>query len=278
MGTVTPITTFTRNNNSNQDTMNNKSSSRTRINAKRILLTYSQVNLQLTHHHLLEKLKSKLNTSTFNYLIGKQKNQEGGINYHVILIHPDRFDIKDIEQLNIGYKNDTFHGTCSAVRRLRNDVSYVCKENNYITSFKNLFKGRLLNGREFVAEQVKSKGLKQALIDHYQEMGDKGIIAVPVGALDKLFKNIERLKEVLKMDEIKTPFDLDLSIFNFQLQEWIHNPKQTLILVARSGIGNTQFCKGFVKHNNLKTLVVSHRDDLSRISFSYDPIVINNAN
>ena len=80
-----------------------------------------------------------------------------------------------------------------------------------------------------------------------------------VGALKNHFSDIERVRANLQMDQIETPFSLDFFRFQPELQEWIHNPKLYLILVGGSGIGKTQFCKPFVKHNNLKTLLVSHK-------------------
>lgn len=57
-----------------------------------------------------------------------------------------------------------------------------------------------------------------------------------------------------------------------------NTPNKTLILVGKSGIGKTQFCKAVVKHKNLKTLLVSHKEDFRRLNSTYDAIIIDDAN
>lgn len=56
------------------------------------------------------------------------------------------------------------------------------------------------------------------------------------------------------------------------------HPKKSLILVGDSGLGKTQFCKAFVNQNNLKTLIVNHKEDFKRLNSTYDAIIIDDAN
>ena len=58
----------------------------------------------------------------------------------------------------------------------------------------------------------------------------------------------------------------------------MRKPNKTLFLVGNSGLGKTQFCKAFVKHNQLKTLFVSHEERFKRLNSSYDAIVVDDAN
>ena len=243
-----------------------------------MFLTYSQVNPQLTHHLLLNQLKNKFNLFNFNVLIGKEVDQDGGIHYHVILTHFEKFQITNPKQLDIQYEQQTFHGTYSSVKQLRQAVSYVCKDNDYITNFENLIQGRLLTAKEFIIKHLNEKGVEQALIDYYNTTPDKAIAGLSVSALKRHFSDIQRLKDALQMDKIDTPFSLDSFKVHPEVQQWMHNPKHTLFLVGSSGIGKTQFCKAFVKQNQLKTLLVSHRERFRRLDRCYDAIIIDDAN
>lgn len=255
-----------------------KNTSNFRIYAKKLFLTYSQVNPKITAEHVLEQLKEKLHLHEVNYVIGKESHQDGGVHYHAILAHFEKFHIRKSDQLDIEYENQVFHGNYSAVRSLRQAVSYICKDKNYITNLENLFDGRLLTAKEFIVKEVKDKGVEQALMDYYAKTPDKAIAGLSVGALKKHFNDIEKLKTTLRLDNIETPFGLDSFRAQPELQQWMKSPKKTLVLVGDSGLGKTQFCKSFVKQNNLKTLIVSHKEDFKRLNDTYDAIIIDDAN
>lgn len=249
-----------------------------RIYAKKLLLTYSQVNPEMTHEHLLEQLKHKLPFDDIQYVIAREQHQDGGIHYHVILAHFDKFQIRHSNQLDIQFENQTFHGSYTSIRRLHSAVSYACKENHYITNFENLSNGRLLTAKEFIIQEVKNKGIEQALIDYYDRAPNQAIAGLSIQALNKHFKEIERLKLTLQLETVETPFTLDSFKVQPELAEWMNKPNKTLVLVGSSGIGKTQFCKAYVKHNKLKTLMISHKEDFRRLNTSYDAIIIDDAN
>lgn len=249
-----------------------------RISAKRLFLTYSQVNPEITAQYILEYLKSKTNYYDFDYVISKELHQDGGTHFHVVLIRNIKFDIKSFNLLDIEYQDKTYHGNYSPVKNLRNTITYVCKHKNYITNLSNLRDGKLLTAKEFIIQQVQEKGVEQALLDHYQNYPDKAIAGISVSALKKHFNDVQKLEQNLHLDNIETPFTLE----NFQIQpelnQWMQKPNKTLLLVADSGIGKTQFCKAFVKQNNLKTLLVNHKEDFRRLNSTYDAIIIDDAN
>ena len=147
--------------------MNNKNSDKFRIYAKKIFLTYSQVHPQLTHQHLLEQLKNKLNQTNLNYVIGKEIHQDGGIHYHAILTVSEKYQIRNPKQLDVQYEQQTFHRTYTPVKQLREAVTYVCKDKQYITNLENLFHGRLLTAKKYIIKQVNEKGVEISLIDYY---------------------------------------------------------------------------------------------------------------
>lgn len=63
------------------------------------------------------------------------------------------------QKLDIQYQDQSFHGNYSAVRSLRQVVSYICKHNNYTAIFENLFDGKLLTAKEFIFKEVKDRGV-----------------------------------------------------------------------------------------------------------------------
>jgi hypothetical protein len=249
-----------------------------RISAKKIFLTYSQVNPEITHQHILQELQNKTDKDNLNYVISKEYHKNGGTHFHIVLIHDEKFEIFKPNTLDIQYKEQTFHGNYSPIKSLKQTVTYVCKNNNYITNLENLKNGRILSTKEFIINEVKEKGIEKALLDHFTRDPKKAIAGISVSALKKQFYDIQKLKTILQIDEVNTPFQLHHFDVKGTLKKWIKNPNKTLVLIGESGIGKTQFCKAFVKQKNLKTLLVNHKEDFRRLNESYDAIIIDDAN
>lgn len=248
-----------------------------RISARKIFLTYSQVNPIITAKQILEILKKKMNFYEVEYLIGKEFHQDGGTHYHVILRKQNKFNITNQDFLDIQYKQKNYHGNYKAVKYLDEAVAYVCKHNDYITNIENIQNGKLLTSKQFIIQQVEQKGMEKALLEHYKKQPEKAL-ADFTSALKKQFNDIEKIKATLQLDEIQTPFTLENFQIPDEIKQWIQNPKKTLVLIGDSAVGKTQFCKAFVKQKNLKTLLVNHKEDFRRINSSYHAIIIDDAN
>ena len=148
--------------------MQEKPNNKFRISAKRMFLTYSQVDPQITALHVLDELKSNPNLrEEFKYVIAKEHHKDGGTHFHAIIIQEEKVDIKKPDALDIQYHEQNFHGNYAPVKSLARAISYVCKNNQYITNLENLKDGRFLSDKQFIISQVKQKGVEQALIDHY---------------------------------------------------------------------------------------------------------------
>lgn len=249
-----------------------------RISAKRLYLTYSQVNPTITPQYILEYFTNQTQYYELDYVIGKELHQDGSTHYHVVLIRKTKFDINRSDALDIQYQGQVYHGNYTPVRHLREVVAYACKDNHYITNLSNLRDGKLLTAKEFIIQQVQEKGVEQALIDHYSNSPDKAIAGMSISALKKHFHDVAKLEENLRLDKIDTPFGLEHFRVQAPLKQWIENPKKTLVLVGDSGLGKTQFCKAFVKEKGLKTLIVNHKEDFRRLNSTYDAIIIDDAN
>ena len=138
-----------------------------RISAKRILLTYSQVGSGLSTNHVLKQLQCKL--GRFHYVISQEKPNDGGTHFHLLLIHRNKFNIKNVLDLQINghvvyYK---------PVYNLNSSVYYVCKEKQYITNLENLQEKQLLTLKDFIYQQVRLKGVDKALLEYSQTHKEK---------------------------------------------------------------------------------------------------------
>ena len=247
-----------------------------RISAKRILLSYSQVDTKFTLNHVLEQLQRKV--GKFSYVISKEMHKDGGIHFHALLIHRRKFNIKSPHTLDLEIDGITVHGNYIPVKNLDSAVFYVCKDKQYITNLENLHEGELLTAKEFIYQQVQLKGVDKALLEYSQTHKEKALAGVSVSALKKHFSDIQKIELATKIEKIDTPFLLKHFNLGDELQEWVQNPDKTLIVVGRSEIGKTQFLKAFVTHKKVKTLVVKHKEDLRRLNDTYDAILIDDAN
>jgi Geminivirus Rep catalytic domain len=250
-----------------------------RISAKKLLLTYSQVHPEVTAKIILEQLQSKYQLSPdFQYVISKEYHQDGGIHFHVVISQNEKIEIHKPNTLDIQYQEQSFHGNYTPIRNIRHTVAYVCKEKEYITNFENLRDGQLLTAKQFIVSQVEEKGVDQALLDYYQRSPEKAIAGVSVSSLRKHFQDIEKIRTGLQLDQVNTPFTLENFQIPDQVKTWIQNPDKTLLLVGKSGIGKTQFCKAVAKSKNLKTLLVNHKEDFRRLNTTYGCIIVDDAN
>ena len=247
-----------------------------RISAKRILLSYSQVDTKFTLNHVLEQLQRKV--GRFSYVISKEMHKDGGLHFHALLIDRRKFNIKSPHTLDLEIDGITVHGNYIPVKNLDSAVFYVCKDKQYITNLENLHEGELLTAKEFIYQQVQLKGVDQALLEYSQTHKEKALAGVSVSALKKHFSDIQKIELATKIEKIDTPFLLKHFNLGDELQEWVQKPDKTLIVVGRSGIGKTHFLKAFVTHKKLKTLLVKHKKDLRRLNDTYDAILIDDAN
>lgn len=94
-----------------------------RISAKKLFLTYSQVNKQLTALHILEQLQSKKNLKNFQYGISKEYHKDEGTHFHVIIIQNKKGNIRNPKALDIQYQEQAFHGNYTPVKSLRHAIA-----------------------------------------------------------------------------------------------------------------------------------------------------------
>lgn len=253
-----------------------------RVCARKLFLTYSQLNNDLSAKGLLKLLRKNPLLWGSQYVIGKELHQEEGAHFHVILVSKTKLDIRNPEILDIDHEGKIFHGNYQPVKNLQQAVKYVCKDREYITDLPELIDGRLLSEKEFLASQVEKKGVATALLDYTKDHPEKAFSSRSVSALKKNFKDIQEMENSLRGNVLKSPFKLQNFDLKDELKEWVENPnqhkKKALILIGESGIGKTEFGKVFCIEKQLKTLVVNHKEDFQKIDLSHDAIIVDDAN
>ena len=249
-----------------------------RICAKKLFFTYSQVDPRMTKEDVLKQLQANHKLYDFQYVISKEVHQDGGTDFHVVIIQNQKIDIRDPDTLDIEYQQQRFHGNYKPVTSLRHLIDYVCKDGDYITNIDTLMNRKLLTEKQFLIKEVNEKGKDQALLDYYERSPEKAITGISISSLKKQFEQLEKIKLALHQDEIETPFTLENFAIDEKLQKWIDNPDKTLVLVGPSCVGKTEFCKAIVKSKNLKTLCVNDKQDFERLDQSYEAIIIDTAN
>jgi hypothetical protein len=250
-----------------------------RISAKRIYLTYSQVNKEMQTADVLKELQSK-KTFCFKHLISKEFHLDGGTHFHVVLEATTKFNIQQQDFLDITYQDKSYHGNYQAVKSLSNVVEYVCKAGDYITDFTNIQEGKLLSLKELLIQSATQIGVSQALIEHCKQLPNAALPNLSLTSVKAYFEALEKLKQSSEAANAETPFKLkDFNLDqNKELIQWLEHPDKTLVLTGRSGTGKTQFCKAFAQHKGLKTLIVSHLEGFKNLTHQHDCVIVDDAN
>lgn len=253
-----------------------------RISAKKIFLTYSKVDSNMSPSCLLQLLQNKFNHELFDYVVSKESHVDGTPHFHVILISNYKFEIRNKNFLDIEFKGQTFHGNYQPIKFLSRCFEYICKDKQYITNIGHLREGKLLDPKEYLLQRVEYVGFEKALLEYAEKYPKKAFSASSVSTLKKNFKDMQKLQSQQEDDILESPFNMEHFHLNGALKEWTNNPnlfkKKALLMVGQSGIGKTAFSKVFCKHHNYKTLIITHKEDFQRIDPSYDAIIVDDAN
>ena len=249
-----------------------------RIAAKKIYLTYSQVDESLTAQYILEQIKQKTMKPFFDYVIAKECHQDGNFHFHVLLLFQKKVNFTNAKVLDIEFQDKIYHGNYQTVRSLEHVLYYICKNEQYISNLNNFVDGRILSLTEMLIKDVHKLGKEKALIKHTQEFPNKALSNLSLVSVNSYFKQLEQLNNSLQVDHVETPFKLEDFHLSEKLKEWIDNPAgRTLLLVGNSGVGKSSLIYAFVTEKNYKLLIVNHREDFSRLNDVHDTIFMDDA-
>lgn len=249
-----------------------------RISARKIYLTYSQVDEKLSPQHILEQIKHKTMKPLFDYVIAKECHQDGNLHFHVLLLFQKKVNFTNAKVLDIEFQEKIYHGNYQAVRSLEHVLYYICKNDQYISNIYNLVDGRLLSLTEMLIKDVHKLGKEKALIKHAREFPNKALSNLSLVSVNSYFKQLEQLNNSVQVDHVETPFKLEDFHLSEELKEWIDNPAgRTLLLVGNSGVGKSSLIYAFVTAKDLKLLIVNQREDFSRLNDVHDTIFMDDA-
>lgn len=250
-----------------------------RINAKRIYLTYSQVDSGMQSIDVLYALRSK-NFFCFKHVISKQDHKDGATHFHVLLEATKKFNITQADFLDITYQEKAYHGNYQAVRSLTNTVEYICKAGDYITDFTNIQQGKVMSHKQLLIQSASQLGVSNALIEHCKQLPDKALHNVSLTGAKAYFKALQSLEATQQASDIETPFKLkDFNLQDYpEILEWIKNPVKTLVLMGASGVGKTQLVKAFAQDKGLNTLVINHMQGFKDLESKHDAVIVDDAN
>lgn len=246
-----------------------------RIYAKKLYLTYSQVHEDMTSEDVISQLKAKERLPSFDYLISRELHQDGGIHFHVLITSQAKFNIKNAGILDITFKDDNFHGNYQPVKNLPKVVDYICKEGDYVTSFKNIIDAKLLTLKQTIMRLADAEGISQTLLNLCQDHTDKAFNSLGLINAEKFLEKKSLLQEELNVENVVTPFKWNDFMLPEKLKAWVDNPVKTLVLTGPSGVGKTQFVFALCKDKGLRPLFVNHKQGLARLKPHHDTIVFD---
>lgn len=202
-----------------------------RICCKQFFLTYSRTNISCDE--VLNQLKEKFqNFKIESYVISKEYHAdepEKGHHIHVYISFNRKINILSSSKLDLTYEKNVLHGHYEAVKNKNEVISYIKKDNNFITNIES---------KDYFEKEIQKicleKGLAAAL--------DFFILKKPEHILSK-FKSVRsNLKAFLEHKSAKCEPKYSSYEYPESLLNWFANKKDetTLFLTGPSGTGKTE--------------------------------------
>lgn len=248
-----------------------------RISAKRILLTYSQVNQQLTKQDLLNHILTKHKVE--RYIVAEEQHQDGGKHFHVLLESKTKFNIRHAQDLDIPYKDIFYHGNYQVARQYKTVGKYIAKNNNYITNYSNFHDGEFVSMEEDILHIVTDKGMEKAkhhYLNNYAEHALRGL------SIHNATRYLNSVHEILSEDKSNASkeknFPLKLKDFTIpvDLQTWMAQGFQpTLLLFGEGGTGKTAFCKALAHELGWNLFFCNHLEGLKRLRPEHNALLFD---
>ena len=245
-----------------------------RIAAKNILLTYSQVNHELTNELVLECLQNVLKDKIKNYIIAKEYHQDEGVHFHALLSAPIKFDF-NTELVSLPFKETVYKGHYSPVTNYPQMVKYVCKKGEYIHNLTDILKNYEKPYHEELIENVTEGGVNAGLTYSLRKHPEK---ALRPGSLSATESNIQCMLTLPQFAKSEPPIPFTRDIFNSppELDEWVADGcRPTLILVGPPGVGKTVWIKILKEEKSWKMLKINHMEGFKDLTDQHTAIVLD---
>ena len=244
------------------------------VSAKRLMLTYVQVPGALTPQDLLEQLEKKLPID--KYIIGREKYDDGGKHFHVVVICSEKQDIQNPRFFDVEFEGKSYGCNCQGVRYLSLAINNVKKEGQFITNMDiGEERSKSAVARELLA-MAGSKAIEATLVDYIENHREHALSSKSVLSIERALKRNQALKRnsVKAIQEsIQTPFEVEDFLSLPEIEEWTENGFQpTLIMVGLAGTGKTQFVKALAKKHGWLLLMMNHKEGLRALREVFDAI------
>lgn len=211
--------------------MNKRKRNEFRINAKRFLLTYSQVPEGLVSQLVLEQLREKIEFE--QHVIGQKEHADGGKHFHVILISKKRHDIGSCTTFNIEFEGAEYHSNCQRVTNLNLCVKYVCKGKKVTTNIEDLEDGVILSVTNKIVKMSDEAGVLKAMLHYMTKYPDRAFSGRSAITLERSLKRREELKRAdltSTKNALSTPFSLKDFDLPARLLKWIEKGCQPTLI------------------------------------------------
>jgi hypothetical protein len=231
-----------------------------RLRGKKLLLTYSQLNVNLledVRKLILDQLEKKV-PKIIQYIIAEEKHQDGGIHYHIYLEFNTRAELYGANCLDLQFDGINYHGNYETVRKKDWAIRYIIKDKNFIAEPPlNVIDGELyLDFKEYLTKLYEKAGIneiKNYLISNPLLMSKGG------SSVLKHLQEIDKLKfeKMIKQHEDNSIIPIENFNIPKELLEWfITGCVETLIINGLSGMGKTELIKSFLKSKGIEFLLI----------------------
>jgi hypothetical protein len=202
-----------------------------RLNAKRFYLTYAKVPESLTSLELLTRLQAKLEFS--QYVIGEERNKNGGKHFHAVLFLKKRKDVRTSATFNIEFEGVECSCHCEKVTNLDHVVRYTCKEKKVLSNIKNLHDGVILSVTNKIVKMSDEAGVSKAMLHYMTKYPDRAFSGRSAITLERSLKRREELKRAdltSTKNALSTPFSLKDFDLPARLLKWIEKGCQPTLI------------------------------------------------
>ena len=183
---------------------------RFRINAKKFLLTYSQVSDNLYAAEAIDQFKRNIGVE--KYVISWEKHRDGGKHFHVILLLNKKIDVR---RFDLSFEGRRYGCSCKRITKLVGAVDYVCKDRQFYTNIKHVVGGSHLTRSEFLLQQCDEVGVEETAAYYLENHPEDALQGKGISQLVRNLKAAEEVKQkIAAAARSKKPSAFTLDDFN----------------------------------------------------------------
>ena len=212
---------------------------RFRINAKKFLLTYSQVPENLSPEEVVNQLTKS--TGMGKYVVSWERHKDGRKHFHVILLSDKKVDVRSTKRFNLSFERKTYKCNCKRINQLGGAVDYVCKDKEYITNIDEILDGYYLTRSEYLLEMCDKMGVEETAEYFLMKYPEEVLEGKGMSYLVRNLRAVDDVKQKMRaLTRTREPSVFTLDDFNLPdvVKQWRKDGFQlTSILVGEAAKG-----------------------------------------